>query len=642
MTKKISFCMIVKDEEQNLHRCLGSLRPILDQDYAELIIVDTGSTDRTVEIAKEYTSHIYFHEWNGNFSSMRNISISYATGEWIFIIDADEELETPDELIALLHDPKLSNFNTVRIREKNLLSIQSKKYVYHVQERMFRNDGTFEYRGTIHNQPIYKHPVLIKDIWLMHYGYISEDKELMEKKFKRTATMLKKELEKDPDHVYYRFQLARSYMMHNESATALEEMTKAYQSMKKQPKELIVHRYYVFGEYARMLLNAKKHETVIEICKEGLSYSPNYLDLYYYMGHSYVEMEQYEEGLSALEKYVQLHEKYNAGQLELSNFTAIEMYTLDELSYNITLNQLVRLIYSKHIHFEPSKYKKWIKNISNKNLSDKLNTQLLLLEDNYVELRKLYQGIDEKEKGPFVNYLESLKKEWPIERKELFTNAFSELEDSYGLLNQIRLSENRKPLLIQFINQYNIIEYSDEVILEFVHYLLEEKCLNRLFKKLDSSTIKKIVKVLIDQEGKEPYFLQSLRNDFKYSDFHNNRIFIAIANVILLSKAEEKNWPVDLDEQMIRDLFNQYIHKGIEFIKSLYNIERIRLTYPVITNKEEKFLILLYLAECAKQAGDRLGYHRYIKEATEEYPYLSRLLREYVIDGLANLETINR
>jgi glycosyltransferase involved in cell wall biosynthesis len=84
--------MIVKNEEACLERCLKSVCDHVD----EIIIVDTGSTDGTVEIAKSYGARIYHHPWENDFSKHRNQSLSYATGGWIFQLDADEELFPED------------------------------------------------------------------------------------------------------------------------------------------------------------------------------------------------------------------------------------------------------------------------------------------------------------------------------------------------------------------------------------------------------------------------------------------------------------------------------------------------------------------------------------------------------------------
>ncbi len=83
----LSVAMIVKDEEANIRRALESIVDVVD----EIIVVDTGSTDRTPEIVKEYTDKLYFHEWQNDFSEARNYSLQFPTCEWVLIYDADEE-----------------------------------------------------------------------------------------------------------------------------------------------------------------------------------------------------------------------------------------------------------------------------------------------------------------------------------------------------------------------------------------------------------------------------------------------------------------------------------------------------------------------------------------------------------------------
>lgn len=85
----ISLCMIVKNEEKNLERCLNSYLPLMD----EIIVVDTGSTDKTKEIAARFTDKIYDFEWINDFSAARNFAFSKATCDYIFSADADEVLE---------------------------------------------------------------------------------------------------------------------------------------------------------------------------------------------------------------------------------------------------------------------------------------------------------------------------------------------------------------------------------------------------------------------------------------------------------------------------------------------------------------------------------------------------------------------
>jgi len=88
----LSLCMIVKNEEANLSRCLDSVKDIVD----EIIIIDTGSTDNTVRIAESYGAKVFSIQWNDDFSEARNASLEKANGKWILLMDADDELAQED------------------------------------------------------------------------------------------------------------------------------------------------------------------------------------------------------------------------------------------------------------------------------------------------------------------------------------------------------------------------------------------------------------------------------------------------------------------------------------------------------------------------------------------------------------------
>jgi glycosyltransferase involved in cell wall biosynthesis len=93
----ISLCLIVKNEEQTLEHCLSSVQDIPD----EIIIVDTGSTDRTREISAKWTPHVVDFEWIDDFAAARNASFAYATQEYILWLDADDIL-APEDRTKLL------------------------------------------------------------------------------------------------------------------------------------------------------------------------------------------------------------------------------------------------------------------------------------------------------------------------------------------------------------------------------------------------------------------------------------------------------------------------------------------------------------------------------------------------------------
>ena len=86
--QRVSLCMIVRDEEKNLEACLAPVADLFD----EIIIVDTGSQDGTIEIARRFTPHVHHFQWCDDFSAARNESLRHATGDWIFWLDADDRV----------------------------------------------------------------------------------------------------------------------------------------------------------------------------------------------------------------------------------------------------------------------------------------------------------------------------------------------------------------------------------------------------------------------------------------------------------------------------------------------------------------------------------------------------------------------
>jgi len=210
---ELSICMIVKDEEKNLKRCLDSFFPIFNEDWCELVITDTGSKDRTVEIAKKYTDKVYFHKWQDDFSKARNACMKHAIGRRVFTVDADEELpmtcwEPLRRLIANQDYDKPTIFikiNNIYAREMGEL------FTDFIQPRIFHREG-FRYTRAKHNRPMHKTPYVIADkIYLNHYGYkFQGDPELMEKKRERTVPHLYKLYKKDNNDIHNVVHLTKS------------------------------------------------------------------------------------------------------------------------------------------------------------------------------------------------------------------------------------------------------------------------------------------------------------------------------------------------------------------------------------------------------------------------------------------------
>ncbi len=255
----LSVAMIVKNEENNIERALSSIKPYVD----EIIVVDTGSTDRTVELARKYTEKIYFHEWKNDFSEARNNSLKYPTCEWVLIYDADEEVREDFAGIREFLQSLPKDVNTIYLPTISYLDWSMKRTEIASTPRIFRN-GTIHYQNIVHNQPIYKGKVIEANFKIYHYGYIWTRK-LAKQKYDRTRNMLVKLIEEGKnlsvgEKMYYLVQLYKSETLSPDKtnlfkvANQLTELFNSAISNKKKVEipAIVLEFFFIHGN---LLLN---------------------------------------------------------------------------------------------------------------------------------------------------------------------------------------------------------------------------------------------------------------------------------------------------------------------------------------------------------------------------------------------------
>lgn len=161
----ISLCMIVKNEEEVLHRCLSSVKGVVD----EIIIVDTGSTDRTKDIAKDFTDKIYDFEWNDDFSAARNYSFRHATKDYILWMDADDVLFEEDrEKLKKLKEELAPEIDVVSMLYHIAFDEYDNPTFSYRRNRMVKRSKNFKWKGAVHEYLEVGGRVLETDIAFRH------------------------------------------------------------------------------------------------------------------------------------------------------------------------------------------------------------------------------------------------------------------------------------------------------------------------------------------------------------------------------------------------------------------------------------------------------------------------------------------
>lgn len=229
MKNRISLCMIVKNEEKFMETCLLSVKEYVD----EIIIVDTGSTDKTVEIASKYTDKIYHFTWINDFAAARNESLRHATGDWILVLDADEVLEPGSgELLRELTQSQSPQPYYLRI----VNNVSAPDAVEHYLIRLFDNSPDKKFQSAIHEQLTVDPDLIISasaQIKIIHNGYGNDVME-QKGKIKRNIDLIEEKLQETPEDPFHLFNLGHTLMFTNRIDEAADALGKCVRLLGKK------------------------------------------------------------------------------------------------------------------------------------------------------------------------------------------------------------------------------------------------------------------------------------------------------------------------------------------------------------------------------------------------------------------------
>lgn len=330
----ISACMIVRNEEKLLPNCLDSIKGWVD----EIIIVDTGSTDKTIEIAKSYGAKVYRQKWRDNFSFHRNHSISKATKDWIFIIDADEEVAPPhgEALKAMMKDKIDAPILSVNV--SNLYGKEKKVQSCITMLRFFKRSSEPRYEREFHNRPVIKanSKIMMIDFVILHYGYGLDDEDRMREKYERMIRMGKKATELHPKDSMVWFYYARSLKVKDGkfNKEAVDEMVQCLEigiglcDGKNDDNNGLIQMLFLMS---LIKYTVSDHFEAAKCAQEALKYKPDYLDAIMMLGYAYTYGINAKEGERWFKRYLEEQEKYDFGgtvnglSMEMAN-ARIEAY----------------------------------------------------------------------------------------------------------------------------------------------------------------------------------------------------------------------------------------------------------------------------------------------------------------------------
>lgn len=299
MAYPVSVCMIAKNEEKNIGKCLASIKPF----GFEIIVVDTGSTDRTKEIAAKYTDKIYDFKWIDDFSAARNHSLAQASNNYVLILDCDEVVSELDPALLMEMAGKYPEA-VGRLALDNHYYSNKTDTVYQDRLGRFFDRRFFHFESPIHEQITHNKRGLQYESYDMplhadHVGYLGTVEDLRHK-VERNNTLLFKEIEKDPENPYLYFQIGQSYNMIFDYENSYIYYQKAL-GYDVNPDEEWVQMMII--AYANALLHTGRQAEALQLEAVYDAFATT-ADFFCIMGQIYLANEQYVKAMMEFVKAI--------------------------------------------------------------------------------------------------------------------------------------------------------------------------------------------------------------------------------------------------------------------------------------------------------------------------------------------------
>jgi tetratricopeptide (TPR) repeat protein len=321
--------MIVKNERENLPRCLASAKPYVD----EIIVVDTGSDDGTPEIAANYGAKVSYFEWCDDFAAARNYSLSQVSGNWILVLDADEKLVVRSEEFReqLTSQPEILAYSLIRTEVNEHQEMAPLHTI-----RLFRNLPELRYVNHFHEQLKYQNQAIreyvvghLEGIGILHYGYGRQ--HLLQKNLNRNIPILEAIRQEEGLSLMLLYCLAGMYSATGQSEKSQSCHVEAFERILPNlmdgnpPEEFSFVPSLVFT-LAAQSLQQKDYETARLLCQRGVEWCPDFPPLNYIAGFTLIELGFPLGAIAYFNKCIQLGQEdsyYKGEPFELS-FTTTE------------------------------------------------------------------------------------------------------------------------------------------------------------------------------------------------------------------------------------------------------------------------------------------------------------------------------
>ena len=638
---KLTITMLVSNRKDTIRKCMDSIDPILKQIPSELIVVDTGSMDGSIDIVREYTDKIVPFIWCNDFSAARNAGLKDARGEWVMFLDDDEWFEDVTEIIDFFNSGEYRQYNRGVYIARNYGDINGRIWSDSNALRMVKRCPVTEFRGKVHEY-IWPQaePTKYFQAYVHHYGYVFSTEEERKKHSKRNITLLEEELKADPKDLRLRIQAVQEYFGTGEMRKVQElcqgvldefEETRQFKAYAGYCSNYMLRAYIVLEDWENAYIWGSEQlakgvttsitllgnvREMIKICrmskryKEGIRCLRKYLEVFDILSKKIDR----EDVLLDLSKYLQINERervYQEGialgvlgeDLELVRY-CLKAHNWDKeelLLYPDTLDFLLQ--YLSDATLKEEYYEIFYKLLER----EKFYPQLEKIMDSYCKDEKKYKnllslfGNSEKETAlvkKYRFYFHMLYAcDWSKEKAEQELKAF--------------LEKISNPLLMEDV-MWKIIRENEICMDEILGSISYTRWFVLTRAWMEQGVCKKIdIKYIYDTL--EVYKKDDLRYQFmqlKYKEYE------------ICKKDADRT----IDET--NSLLNDYCVQSLKIFSAIYNSFVFQEEYITLLPPEGTFAFYMRKAFDRKNQNDIQGYRKLLVKAGQEHPGMKEICKQ--------------
>ena len=580
----LSIGMIVKNEERCLEKCLKALEPLRQAIPCELVIADTGSTDRTKEIASGYADVLFDFVWVKDFSKARNAVMDRCTGKWYLTLDADEYMvPDTDEIVAFLTSPKASTIKQATIVQRNFFNKNMDgTYADFNALRMCRMNTGARYIEPIHEHfdqiLTYNEIYILSNTIFDHDGYAEVTPEHKAKKEQRNLELLRMQLEEEPDNL-------RTILQCMESATVNKKDRRYFTdyAIEKLKKATPADIYWDsvapnLAKQVAIILDFDNDPYQEEWCEWTYKNFPNSyqttIDLNFIRVKFLYRNKRYIEAIKVGKDYLRNLEKYN----KKNNTATAENLTTTLLNaHEFNKNEVITLIANAMIEEgrtdEALKYlletnlvkqskivmNNWFVALINIEKSDKVNTQISK------HISATLKKYNNNEHWTYDYLIAKIKSLFQSDEEKDYYKLFENVPGTIGLSANIADSKTKEEAE-KYLNQ---IENWDEFMpLALKHAILLNAELPKDFYTMDASQLASLNKNLTKATAE---IINVLLKNFCNTEYCNNfthTSFIFNLLLIILFYTFTK-----VESELKAPLINNFVFVANTYLSSCYNSE---------------------------------------------------------------------